>query len=154
MRRNTGADAESAGSVRAVLDANVVLSALIRPEGPPGRILVRLLRDAAFEVVTSPATIEELRRSLRYPKVQKHLKQSAAELDLWVDAFRAIAIVVEGKVSRSIVAADPADDIYLAAAVDGLAEYLVSGDRHLLDLVEHEGIRIVTPRAFLDRLDR
>jgi len=140
--------------VRAVLDANVVLSALIRPEGPPGRILVGLLRDAAFELVASPATIEELRRTLRYPKVRKHLNLSAEELDLWVDAFRAIAVVVEGKVSHPIIAADPADDIYLAAAVDGLAEFLVSGDRHLLDLVEHEGIRIVTPRAFLDHLER
>lgn len=140
--------------MRAVLDANVVISALIRPEGPPGQILVRLLRDAAFDLVVSPATMEELRRSLRHPRVRRHVKLKGAELDLWVDGLQTIAVVVEGKVSRPIVAADPADDIYLAAAVDGLAEYLVSGDRHLLDLLEHEGVRIATPRAFLDRLDR
>jgi predicted nucleic acid-binding protein len=62
-------------------------------------------------------------------------------------------VVVEGRVSRRVVTADPADDIYIAAANDGLAEYIVSGDRHLLDLVEHEGIRIVTPRAFLSLLE-
>jgi putative PIN family toxin of toxin-antitoxin system len=139
--------------MRAVLDANVVVSGLIRPQGPPGQILVRLLRDAAFELVVSPATLGELRRSLRYRRVRKYLRLSPEELDLWVDALGAIAVVVEGKVSRRVVAADPADDIYFAAATDGLASFIVSGDRHLLDLVEHEGIRIVRPRAFLSLLE-
>jgi uncharacterized protein len=139
--------------VRVVLDANVFVSALIRPEGPPGRILVRVIREGAFELVASPATLEELRRTLRYPKVRKSLRLTDEELDLWVDALRAIALVVEGRVSRHVVQADPADDIYIAAAAEGLADYIVSGDRHLLDLGEHEGIRIVTPREFLDLLE-
>ena len=139
--------------MRAVLDANVVISALIRPEGPPGRILVRLLRDSAFDLVASPATLDDLRRSLRYPKVRKHLRLPAHEIDLWVDALGALAVFVRGEVSRRIVAADPADDIYLAAATDGLADYVVSGDRHLLDIRVHEGIPVVTPRAFLNLLE-
>jgi uncharacterized protein len=139
--------------VRAVLDANVVVSGLIRPEGPPGRLLVRLLRDSVFELVASPATLDELRRSLRYPRVRKYLPLSNEELGLWVDALSAIAVLVEGKVSRRFVPADPADDIYIAAAMDGLADYIVSGDRHLLDLAAHESIRIVTPRTFLTLLE-
>ncbi len=66
----------------------------------------------------------------------------------------AIATVVEGEVSDHVVKADPADDIYIAAAADGLADYIVSGDRHLLDLAEYGGIRIVTPRTFLSILER
>jgi putative PIN family toxin of toxin-antitoxin system len=85
--------------LRAVLDANVLISALIRPAGPPGRIVVRLLRDRAFELVASPATLDELRRSLRYPKVRKYLDLSVAEIDLWVVALRAVAVIVEGRVS-------------------------------------------------------
>jgi len=139
--------------VRALLDANVVISALIRPEGPPGRVLVHLLRDSAFDLVASPATLDELRRSLRYPKVRKHLRLPLHEIDLWVDALGALAVFVRGEVSRPIVAADPADDIYLAAATEGLADYVVSGDRHLLDIRVHEGIPVVTPRAFLDLLE-
>ena len=69
-----------------------------------------------------------------------------------MDGLRVVATIAEGKPSRRIVAADPDDDIYLAAASEGLADYLVSGDRHLLDLVEYEGIPIVTPREFLDLL--
>jgi uncharacterized protein len=140
--------------VRAVLDANVVVSALIRPEGPPGRILLRLLRVQAFELVASTPIFVELRRSLGYGRVQKYLHLSVEELDLFVDALRAIAVLVEGRVSRRVVAADPGDDIYIAAAAEGLAACIVSGDRHLLDLGEHEGIRIMPPREFLDLLDR
>ncbi len=139
--------------MRGVLDANVVVSALIRPEGPPGRLLIRLLRDSAFELIASPATLDELRRSLRYTRVRKYFRLPEEELDLWADALGAIAVVVEGKVSRRVVRADPADDIYIAAATDGLADYVVSGDRHLLELVEHGGIRIVTPRTFLTLLE-
>ena len=76
------------------------------------------------------------------------------ELDLWVDALGAIATVVEGKVTGQVVKADPADDIYIAAATEGLADYIVSGDRHLLDLAEYGGIRIVTPRTFPSLLER
>lgn len=139
--------------MRAVLDANVLISALIRPQGPPGRILVRLLRDSAFELVASSATLDELRRSLRYPKLQKYLSLRKGEADLWVDSLAAVAVIVEGKVSRRVVTADPADDIYIAAATDGLADFIVSGDRHLLDLGAHGSIRIVPPRAFLDLLE-
>jgi len=140
--------------VRAVLDANVLVSALIRPEGPPGRVLVRLIRDSAFELVASRATLHEVRRSLRYPRIRKYLPLREQELDSWVGALAAVAIVVEGNVSRHVVLADPADDIYIAAAADGLADYIVTGDRHLLDLGEHEGIRIVKPRTFLSLLVR
>ena len=140
--------------MRAVLDANVVISALIRPDGPPGQILVRLLRDSAFELVASPAILDELRRSLRYRKLRKYLRLPAEELDLWVDALGAIAVMVRGEASRRLVAADPADDIYLAAAAEGLAEYVVSGDRHLLDIGQHDGIRIVAPRVFLSTLEQ
>lgn len=139
--------------MRAVLDANVVVSGLIRPQGPPGQILARLLRDAAFELVASPAILGELRRSLRYPKVRKYLRLPQEELDLWVDALGAVAVVVDGKVYRRVVITDPADDIYIAAATDGLAGYIVSGDRHLLDLEEYGGIGIVTPRTFLGLLE-
>ena len=138
--------------MRAVLDANILVSSLIRPEGPPGQILVRLLRDKAFELVASPATLTEVRRSLRYPKLQRFIRQGEREKDLWVDALASLAVIVEGRVSQHVVEADPADDIYIAAAVEGLADYIVTGDRHLLDIGEHEGILIVAPRTFLQRL--
>jgi predicted nucleic acid-binding protein len=87
------------------------------------------------------------------PKLQKYLSLRKAEADLWVDSLAAVAVIVEGEVSRPVVADDPADDIYIGAATDGLADFIVSGDRHLLGLGGHGRIRIVSPRLFLDLLD-
>jgi predicted nucleic acid-binding protein len=57
--------------LRAVLDANVYVSAYVRPEGPPGQIVERFLRDAAFELVLSENIADEVLRALTYPKVRK-----------------------------------------------------------------------------------
>lgn len=135
--------------IRAVLDANVFVSALLRPEGPPGRILTRLIRDDAFRLVVSPPIFQELERALSYRKIRKFLNTGAEEQAHWIASLAVIADVVEPRRRIHAVSADPSDNIYLEAAVEGRAEVLVSGDRHLLDLQEFEGIRILNPRSFL-----
>ena len=54
--------------------------------------------------------------------------------------------------SIHVVEADPSDNKFIEAAVAGQADYIVSGDNHLLDLKEYKGISIITPRAFLEPL--
>ena len=137
---------------RAVLDANVVISALIQPKGASGRILTNLLERNSFELVVSPAILAEIRSSLLYPKVRKYIKASAEDLDLWVASLELIAQPVEGSLRIHAVAADPDDNKYIEAAVEGLAQFVVTGDKHLLSLKAYESIRIVTPRVFLDLL--
>ena len=138
--------------LRAVLDANVFVSAFIRPEGPPGQLLRLCIEEQAFELVVSDSILDELRRSLAYPRVQKYISASHHELEAWVAAIGLLAIPVEGAIRHHVVRDDPDDDKYIAAALDGRAEFVVSGDRHLLDLKEYEDIRFVPPRAFLDLL--
>lgn len=138
--------------LRAVLDANVFVSALIRPKGPPGQVLVRLLRDRAFTLVTSPAILTEVRRSLAYPRVRKHLIVSDEDLDLWVASLGLVGEPVEGRLRIAAVAEDPEDDKYIAAALEGRAQFIVTGDAHLLALKTYEGVRMVTPRVFLGLL--
>ena len=138
--------------LRAVLDANVLVSALIRPKGPPGQVVVRLLRDRAFTLVTSAAILTEVRRSLAYPRVRKHLIASDENLDLWVASLGLVGEPVEGRLRIAAVAEDPEDDKYIAAALEGRAQFLVTGDAHLLALKTYEGVRMVTPRVFLGLL--
>ncbi|MCI0484611.1 MAG: putative toxin-antitoxin system toxin component, PIN family [candidate division NC10 bacterium] len=138
--------------LRAVLDANVLVSALIRPKGPPGQVVVRLLRDRAFTLVTSPAILTEVRRSLAYPRVRKHLIASDEDLDLWVASLALVGEPVEGILRIGAVAEDPEDDKYIAAALEGRAQFIVTGDAHLLTLKIYEGVRMVTPRVFLGLL--
>ncbi|MDR3557430.1 MAG: hypothetical protein P4L55_21955 [Syntrophobacteraceae bacterium] len=54
----------------------------------------------------------------------------------------------------SVIEDDPSDNIYLACALEGQADFIISGDHHLTDLVEFRDIRIVNPAAFLEILDQ
>ncbi len=140
--------------LRAVLDANVFLSALIRPEGPPGKILARFVEEAAFQLVVSLEIISELRRALGYDRVRRRLSVSDADLDAWVDAIEFLADVVEDLPAVPAVHRDPEDDKYVAAAIEERAAFIVSGDQHLMGLREHEGIRVLSPRSFLGLLEK
>ena len=136
---------------RAVLDANVYVSAAMRADGRPGRIIERFLSDAVFEIVVSQAIVGEVLRALAYPKVLKHIRQGL-DPELWFEDIVVLAQFVAGEYELPGVSADPDDDKYIAAAVEGRAAFVVTGDPDLLRLEEHEGVRIVSPRAFLDLL--
>ncbi len=138
--------------IRAVLDANVIISALIQPKGASGQILIGLLDRNSFELIVSPAILAEVRCALSYPKVRKYIKSSDEDLELWVASIELIAQPVDGKIRIRAVAEDPDDDKYIEAAVEGLAQFVVTGDKHILALKFYENIRIVTPRVFLHLL--
>ena len=137
--------------LRVVIDANVYVSAYIRPEGPPGQIIERFLREAAFEVVLSSEIVEEVLQALAYPKVRK-LARTKAEPELWFEDIVVLAQLVPGEYRITGVSDDPDDDMYIAAAAEGRAVLVVSGDSDLIQVGEYEGVRIITPRAFLDLL--
>ena len=107
--------------LRAVLDANVIISALIQPKGASGRIVASLLEENSFELVLSPAILVEIRRALTYPKIRKYIKASDEDLDLAVTALALAAQSVEGILRVDAVAEDPDDNKYVEAALEGRA---------------------------------
>jgi putative PIN family toxin of toxin-antitoxin system len=137
--------------LRAVLDANVYVSAYVRPEGPPGQIIERFLRDAAFEIVLSTEIVEEVLQALAYPKIRKAVR-AKVDPDLWFEDILVLSHFISGEYNTPGVSDDPDDDKYIAAAVEGRAAFVVSGDPDLLNVREHEGVRLLTPRQFLDVL--
>ena len=137
--------------IRAVLDANVYVSAAVRPEGPPGQIISRFLRGGAFEIVVSRAIVDEVLRALTYPTVRKYIRP-ALDAELWFEDIVVLSHLVAGELELDGASTDPDDDKYIAAAMEGRAGFVVAGDADLLDLKEYEGIRIVSPRVFLDLL--
>ena len=138
--------------LRAVLDCNVYVSAIIRPEGPPGQIIKRFLETSAFELVISPAIRDEVLGALNYPKVRKRIKR-AVDSGLWFEDILLLAKLVADDYRVTGVSEDPDDDVYLAAAIEGRCSHIVSGDPDLLSLEKHEGVRIVTPRVFATLLE-
>ena len=136
--------------LRVVLDANVYVSALIRPQGPPGQIVKRFLEDS-FEIVLSLAIVEETVRAFGYPRVRKYIREGV-DPELWLEDIILLAQFVVGDYELEGVSVDADDDKYFAAAVEGSATLIVTGDPDLLAVKEYQGIRIVTPRIFLDLL--
>lgn len=138
--------------LRAVLDANVFVSAAIHPNGPPGRITEQFLRADAFTLVLSEAIVDEIIRALAYPKVRRHVRPGLDPV-LWMEDLVVLVDFVPDPSPMPGVSKDPDDDKCLAAAIAGRAPLVVSGDPHLLTVGEFEGVRIVKPRAFLNLLN-
>jgi uncharacterized protein len=132
--------------VRAVLDPNVLISALLSQRGAPAQILVRWLR-GEFELVASEALLAELGRALAYPKLVARI--SANDAAEFVDLLRESAAVAPDPTEPPSRSTDRGDD-YLLALAEQERALLVSGDQHLLNLTDR--FPIVTPRAFLDTL--
>jgi putative PIN family toxin of toxin-antitoxin system len=136
---------------RAVLDTNIFISAALRPEGPPGRLVRAFVENAAFELVLSAAIAEEVRRALAYPKLRKYLRRDL-DRESWLEALLMLAEIVPGELELEGVCEDSDDDKFIAAALEGRAAFVVTGDRKLLVVSRYESIHIVGPRAFLDVL--
>ena len=139
--------------IRAVLDANVIVSAFLQSKGPSGRIVRSFLEERSFELVVSTAILDEIRHSLRYPRVRRRLSLLNSEIETRVASLGLLADVVPGEVEVKVVRDDPDDDKYFAAALEGRASFVVSGDRHLRDVKEHQAVRVVTPREFVGLLE-
>jgi len=137
--------------IRAVLDANVYVSAAVRPEGPPGQIIDRFLRGDGFEIIMSQAIVDEVLRALGYPQVRKYIRPGL-DPELWFEDIIVLSHLVAADPEFGGASRDPDDDKYIAAAIEGRAGFVVAGDSDLLDLQEYDGIRIVSPRVFLNLL--
>ncbi len=137
--------------IRAVIDTNVFVSALINPRGAPGQILEMFLADA-FVLIVSPATIDELRLTLCRPRIHKYIGLGEEEIERLIAQVESIADVVKATHEIKVELRDPDDSIFLAAAVEGRAAFVVSGDDDLLSIQSYQEIMIIKPRAFLDRL--
>jgi len=130
---------------RVVLDTNVLISALIR-DGKPRKLLLKAYEDR-YSLILSSKMLEEFFEVSR----RKYLRQFLSEKDV-VRFSRMLANVaqfVQMKSKFKVVLEDPDDDFVLRTAYDGKAEYVVTGDKHLLGLKQFRGIRIVSVNEML-----
>ena len=131
-----------------MLDANVLISAILSPSGSPARLLL-VWQAGAFDLVVSPALLAELARALGYPKLARLIPPADADAFVaWI--ARSAVLAADPEAMPAIRSADPNDDYLLALATAERA-ILVSGDAHLTVLADRLPIR--TPAAFLASLD-
>jgi hypothetical protein len=130
---------------RVVVDTNVLISALLIPDGTPRRVLDRLAANTAT-LLFSNETFTELAVRLAKPKFDRYRtpRQMDAFLDWLTQLGEWVAPVFNIDASR-----DPDDNMFLAVARSGEADCLITGDSDLLELDPFEGLPILTPAAFL-----
>ncbi len=130
--------------LRIVLDTNVIVSGVISPHGAPRQIL-EAWHQKKFVLLTSEAIILEVSRVLHYPRLQETYQLSEADIQVVLDSLlnetHLLADLYEVQRSR-----DPDDNVLLACALEGKADYLVSGDSDLLEIKYYHGTQIVSPR--------
>lgn len=133
--------------MRAVLDTNVIVSALLAPTGSPAGLL-RAWTEGAFDLVASPMLFDELERVLAYPKLRRHVTtDEAADVVGWLR--REAILLPDPADPPAIRSVDEADDYLIALAATASA-FLVTGDSDLLDLAGR--IPVLAPAAFLELL--
>jgi putative PIN family toxin of toxin-antitoxin system len=138
--------------LRVVLDTNQFVSSVLVRHGLPARAL-DAWKQRQFILIISPAIIAEIRSTLDYPRIRRKYPITDDDVESLVALLTHDAVVVPGTMDVSgVIPDDPTDERVLACAVEGEADLIVSGDRHLLDLGTFQGIPTITARALLERL--
>jgi putative PIN family toxin of toxin-antitoxin system len=138
---------------RVVLDTNVIVSSVLSKRGAPFR-LMEAWRASRFILVTSKAIIQEVRRVLSEQRLKEMFHITEQQITRLVETLSLDAVVSYGNADASgAVPDDPSDEMFLAAALNGNASAVISGDKHLLNLGMFRGITILRPRQFLDQLE-
>ncbi len=134
--------------LKVVLDTSVFVAAILskNPKTAPNQILTRW-QEGDFSLVISPQLQEELIIVL----LRKGIKSESIENLVMI--LETLAIQIEGVYEATILDnIDPNDNMFLAAAYEAKADYLVSLDNHLLSLKYYHGTQILTPSLFLRAL--
>lgn len=134
--------------MRAVLDTNVLISALLSASGAPA-LALRAWQQGEFELIVSPLLLAELERAMAYPKLRRRIPAEDAERVIeWLE--HAATIALDPKGPPPLQSVDPADAYLLSLAAAERA-LLVSGDDHLLDLCGQ--LPVYSPRSFMSLLE-
>jgi putative PIN family toxin of toxin-antitoxin system len=132
--------------VRVVADTNILVSALLFG-GPPEQVFLAGLR-GEIQLLISPSLLKEFEKVLKEKfKLSIHLVREITE------GVREVAEIVEMSSHIRPISYPDEDNRVLECAVDGKADFIVTGDtRHILPLKEYGGIKILSPSEFLKHL--
>ena len=136
--------------IKVVMDTNLLISYLLTK----GEIISKLFKhwqERDFILLTSPQILAELEKVFDYPHLKAKITKE--ETEALLTELRSNAEQVSGQLVIPPVSRDPKDDKFIACAVEGKADYIVSGDNDLLDLEEYQGIEIVKPKGFITILE-
>jgi uncharacterized protein len=137
--------------MRVAVDTNVFISTIIKPENRVGMIIVRM-RNGEYTLLYSEEMLEEVLEVVTRDKIWKRYQLTEETLNAFINS-----VVTYGERVQVLtvlnICRDPDDNIMLSLALDGKADYIVSGDKDLLDLSPFQDIPIITPAEFLSMFE-
>lgn len=140
--------------LRVVIDTNVLISGSFGKQLSPPFQILRAIREQKVILITSDLILKEIKDVLSRKNISKLTKMSTAEQNDFLDMLSMRSVVTpDVKLSQAVVR-DEKDDKFLACAVEGNADLIVTGDNDLLILDEYKGIKIITPKEFVALLQR
>ncbi|MHB8841138.1 MAG: putative toxin-antitoxin system toxin component, PIN family [Candidatus Aquicultor sp.] len=137
--------------IKVCLDTNVFVSGIISPSGAPFDVL-EAWRNREFVLLTSDDIITEVSKVLHYPKIKSAFSLTDEEIEQYVSLIGQYSQRTAGKLMVNVVTEDPSDNMFLVCAIEGKADFIISGDNHLLDIGVYQEIQILTPREFIKQL--
>jgi len=135
--------------IRVVVDANVFVSAAIS-RGPSHRIVSAIFMGQGVSAVVCPALLAEVSSVLNRPRLQKRL--SSARAQEFMDDLVTLLDIVADPVDVQPMTRDPKDDYLVALATEQGVDFIVTGDKDLLEW-EEQMPPVMTPAAFEELLD-
>jgi len=139
---------------RVVLDTNVLVSASFRKKPSIPDDIFQALEAQQFTLVTSAPIIKEVQNVINRDYVVDLTKSTQEERKQYITDMIDISFITAGKQLAYPASRDIKDDKFLACGAEGEADYIVTGDKDLLDLKEFQGVKIITPRDFLEKLNK
>ena len=136
--------------MRVVIDTNLLVTYLISHRDPMATIIDDHLAQGDFAMLSSLELLAELNRALSYPRLQKFYDKDTR--------LRFVALIAQLAEMQNLpgeipaISRDPDDDKFIACAIAGRADFLVSGDQDLLTLEQVGDVRIITARELLEIL--
>lgn len=137
--------------LKAVIDTSVMVSVAFAKKGVAKK-LKNLIADDAFIMVSSKEIIKELLEVLHYPHIVQHFRPSNEYIGEFIGMIIEHSEITEGNYTIEGITEDPNDDMFIACALEGKADYIVSRDPHLRNIKHYRGIQIVDATSFISKI--
>jgi len=137
---------QSERSIRIVLDANTIVSALFGSDSKPAEVLARVISGKVINCISNDI-LKEVESVLLRPKIVKKTKEH--ERNYILQLLTSISVFVAPKQKLDVIKDDDADNRILECALEAKIGYIISGDTYLLRLQEYKGVKIVNSNEFL-----
>ncbi len=136
--------------MKVTVDTNILVSATFW-NGDSHKI-IEFVENKKLILILSQAILKEYAKVLQYEEIQEKIQKKNLVMKHTVLKIAQLSMIVDPKKKVKVVKDDPDDDAILECALEGNVNYIISQDKHLLNLGEFEGIKIVKPREFLNRI--